>query len=90
MRLIPHIVLAGVLTGCMMIAPVPTVPGPASCGAGSLQNLVGLSVTILPPQGPWSAVRIIRPGEMVTMDYNPSRLNVRVNRDDRILELTCG
>ena len=91
MRVIRHFVLASVLTGCVMVAPpAPNPPQPASCGARSLQNLVGLSVRVLPPQGQWSAVRIIRPGDMVTMDYSPSRLNVRVNMADRILELTCG
>lgn len=93
MRLIPLLFVA--LAGCMTFppvppTPVPQMPAPDACGAASLQNLVGLSVRVLPPQGPSSTVRVIRPGQMVTMDYSATRLNARVDETGQILELTCG
>ena len=35
-------------------------------------------------------VRVIRPGQAVTMDYRLERLNVHVNARKRITRLTCG
>ena len=92
MRLMPLALLSALLAGCVMVTPPPPppLPDPGNCGAASMQNLVGLPVRVLPRQGTWSAIRIIRPGDMVTMDYSASRLNVRVDRAGRIMDLTCG
>lgn len=35
-------------------------------------------------------VRYIAPGDVVTMDYSPSRLNVELGADGRIARLHCG
>lgn len=35
-------------------------------------------------------VRMIRPGEMVTQDYQANRLNVRVDKAGKPVELSCG
>ena len=34
--------------------------------------------------------RVLPPGAMATQDYNPSRLNVDLDRNDRIINLRCG
>ncbi len=34
--------------------------------------------------------RVIRPDSMVTMDYIPERLNIRLNEDGIISEQDCG
>lgn len=36
------------------------------------------------------AIRWIRPGQAVTMDYSPSRLNIKVDASERIEGFTCG
>lgn len=36
------------------------------------------------------SIRVIRPGDVVTMDYRPDRLNVEVGEDGRIKRLRCG
>lgn len=36
------------------------------------------------------AVRYIRPGDMVTMDFSAERLNVHIGPDERIVDLRCG
>lgn len=35
-------------------------------------------------------VRVIGPDMMVTMDFRSDRLNVRVDKDGKIIEITCG
>jgi hypothetical protein len=34
--------------------------------------------------------RIIGPGQAVTQDYNPDRLNIEVDETNRIIRLRCG
>ncbi|MGV8985448.1 MAG: I78 family peptidase inhibitor [Cypionkella sp.] len=65
-------------------------PSTASCGADGLAAYIGRPATSLPASGPWGAVRVIRPGMMVTMDYSATRLNVHVDGAGKILKLTCG
>jgi hypothetical protein len=36
------------------------------------------------------AIRWIRPGQAVTMDYSPSRLNIKVDASERIEGFSCG
>lgn len=90
---LPVIVLAALLQGCTLTPPAPVpVPMPpvGSCGAAGLQGLVGSPVALLPADGPWGTLRVIRPGQMVTMDYSESRLNATVDGRDIILTLACG
>ncbi|MDB5679593.1 I78 family peptidase inhibitor [Sphingomonas bacterium] len=35
-------------------------------------------------------LRVIRPGQMVTMDFLEDRLNVHIDADGRILSFNCG
>lgn len=37
-----------------------------------------------------SQVRVIAPGQMVTMDYIPVRVNIHVNERNAITRITCG
>lgn len=34
--------------------------------------------------------RVLPPGAFVTQDYNPGRLNIDLDRNDRIINLRCG
>ena len=89
--LIPLLVAATVLQACMHVLPEP-IPQPdlTSCHAVGLEGLIGASVSLLPTYGSWTSVRIIYPGQMVTMDYSPTRLNVLVNAAGIIQSLNCG
>ena len=71
-----------------VVAPDPGVPG--TCAAAGLQNLIGQDVSALAAVLLPEPVRIIRPDEMVTMDFNPNRTNIRLDENDRIVEITCG
>ena len=37
-----------------------------------------------------AAARIIRPGQAVTMDFSPARLNLLLDGNDRIVRAYCG
>ena len=85
---------AGVLAAC----DVPTVPpggGPdfpsdGACGAADLQYLVGEPAARLAAMTFPSPTRIVRPGDAVTQDYSPQRLNIFIDLKEKISSLTCG
>lgn len=37
-----------------------------------------------------SAVRVVRPGDVVTMDYRVDRVNIKVNERNAIVGVSCG
>lgn len=60
------------------------------CGAANLASLIGEPVSRFSTQARQGPARVIRPGQPVTMDYNPLRLNVLLDAEDRIVGLSCG
>lgn len=94
--LILSLTAAGLLAGCdattNWVMPGPPVPVPVtdSCGATALQPLIGQPVTVLPDAGVWSSIRVIRPGQAVTMDFSATRLNVEVDAAGRMIRIFCG
>lgn len=70
-------------------------PPPASCDATPVQGLVGeAAADELVEQARTDAgadsVRVLRPGQAVTLEFNGARLNVEVDEDNRIVSLRCG
>ena len=71
----------------------PEAAGP--CDSSSLGDLVGrmptqeLGAEALRRSGA-RALRWIRPGDAVTMDYRPDRLNVRLDARHRVEGFSCG
>lgn len=62
-----------------------------TCGSNALNPYVGDSIWLVPPSlTEGDLIRIIRSGDAVTMDYNQERLNISLNDDDEIVEVTCG
>lgn len=91
------ILTAALLQACTLTPPLLVgdpilVPQPdlSSCGATGLDGLVGSSVSLLPEDGAWTTLRVIKPGQMVTMDFNAARLNVNVDDAGKVLSLSCG
>lgn len=66
------------------------VADPALCGADRMAHLTGGPATSLPGDEVDGPLRLIRPGDMVTEDFNPARLNVALDAQDHITSLTCG
>ena len=75
--------------------PSATTRPADGCGAGRLQARVGKpagsdpAATIKGELG-HEPIRVIRPGEMVTMDHRPDRLNIELGEDGRIKAVRCG
>jgi hypothetical protein len=70
--------------------PLPPANNLASCGADDLQYLVGRPGVVLDGMRFSQDVRVIQFGMAVTMDYNPTRLNIWLDRRDVIERVTCG
>ena len=75
--------------------PYPGVADPApggvnQCGALDLQYLLGAPARDLETIRFNKPVRVIRPGMAVTMDFSPERLNIQIDREGRISQVTCG
>lgn len=71
-------------------APPPDPAVPDTCGLSGVAGLTGGKVGRLPDAGGWQSLRVIRPGQAVTMDFSPTRLNVELDGTDRILRMSCG
>lgn len=80
------------LGACVVVAGTGPEPrGEAGdCGAAALQHLVGQHESVLAAMTFPAPTRIIHPGQAVTMDYLPSRLNIEIGQDGRIIRVRCG
>ncbi|RYG30157.1 MAG: Elastase inhibitor AFLEI Flags: Precursor [Burkholderiales bacterium] len=78
------------------VEPAPPVATPAdpamadTCNMAQYTALVGKPVTDagVPAAGP--SVRIIKPGDQVTMDFSEARLNIDVDAAGVITGMRCG
>lgn len=90
-----RILLAVALAAGAACATVPAESGSGACDADVLGDLVGrepsqsLGEEALRRSGA-RTLRWIRPGDAVTMDYSPSRLNIRLDARHRIEGFSCG
>lgn len=88
--------LLGMLAGVALVActpfptPIPDLPPDDACGAPGLQDLVGQPASILATMKFTTQVRILRPGDPMTEDYSPTRLNIMIDLQERIDAVTCG
>jgi glucose/arabinose dehydrogenase len=71
-------------------APPSTDPAADTCNMAQYASLVGQPSTDagVPPAS--ATVRIIRPGDQVTMDFQATRLNIEVGADGMITAVRCG
>ena len=70
----------------------PSIPPPQSdtCDAGPLANLIGQERTALERVLIMREVRLIRPGDVITQEVRPARINIEIGTDGRIASLYCG
>jgi hypothetical protein len=88
----------GLTAACTVDAqmlPTPSPPPPSlthsgGCGAGGLQGLVGQPESVLAGRRFSQPLRVIPPGQAVTMDYSPARLNIEIDARGRIAAVHCG
>ncbi|KJZ18700.1 I78 family peptidase inhibitor [Loktanella sp. S4079] len=85
--IIPFFVL---LAACAPAAPtLPTVTED-SCNANTYSDLIGQDATALEKVLILGMVRVIRPDDMVTMDFRPERINFRIDDSEKISAIRCG
>lgn len=85
---------ATTLGGCAPVAPLPGLPS-GECSTTALGNMVGRIATPMlveraKRRAGASMVRVLRPGQIVTMEYRNGRLNVNVDDKNRVQRFTCG
>ena len=92
--LILFVTAATLLQACDMTMfttqPVAPPVDLSSCSAEGMRVLIGREVSLLPDGGGWSSHRVIYPGQAVTQDFSPTRLNLYVNADGIVQSLNCG
>jgi len=83
---------AGLLTvACAPVEPMPPADGPSQCKADQYQRFVGRHRSELPPRPADETWRVTCTTCPVTMDYNPSRLNILYEESSEIIrEVKCG
>ncbi len=84
--------LAAMVAGCGTTqAPTQRTAssaGPDTCNAAAYQNLIGQDAVVdlsLP-----EPKRTYRLGDPVTTDFNPARLNIKLDDTDTIVAIDCG
>ena len=76
---------------CAPVEPMPPMDGPNQCKADQYQRYVGRHRSELPAQPEGAVWRVTCTTCPVTMDYNPSRLNVFFEQSSGIIrEVKCG
>ncbi len=60
------------------------------CDASGLQHLVSQPARVLELEKFGGDVRIIRPGEAVTMEYVPGRMIIQIDQNEIIATVYCG
>jgi peptidase inhibitor I78 family protein len=88
--------LAGCGTTIQWFPPIAPEQAPeGTCDPRHLSRLVGRPGT--PELGAEAQrrsgsarLRWIRPGDMVTMDFSPQRLNIRLDASNRVESFACG
>lgn len=103
-KVLPPVIAGLLLAGCAGMGappshesapPPPRVESRGECGAAQVQDRVGRAYSealgeAIHAESGAAAMRVIRPGDAVTLDYRPDRLNVRLDDDDVITEIGCG
>ena len=102
MNRIPGAALLLLAVACTMTAEgEPPAGGSAEPAAGQDCNVEGLHDLVGRPataelgaealrRSHARTMRWIRPGDVVTMDYSPQRLNINLDAQGRVERFTCG
>lgn len=94
-RLSAALLLALPMAACAPMPPQGAPPQAAQCIADAAGWAIGKGVSdeiverVRVDTGSQS-VRVIRPGQAVTMDYRHDRVNIKLNERDAIVGVSCG
>ena len=91
MSRLPLLLLPLLVLACMPREPAPEPGNPmTTCGADGWQHLVGQSGDVLAAAQFPAPMRVLRPGDITTMEFLAERLNVAVDEQNRITRVYCG
>lgn len=102
MRYRPHLcvstlflLVAGCTTAVVQTPPPPPAPLTGSCVAEDANRAIGqaasdANVERATLDAGAKAARVIRPGQAITEDFSPDRLNIHLDERERIVRLNCG
>lgn len=68
----------------------PTIHDLSACDADQYRGLIGQDATALERVLILQPVRVIRPGQAITMDYMERRINFDVDANNRVVNIHCG
>lgn len=71
------------------------LPGGKSCDAQPAQNLVGQAFSDsagadVRDRSGSDVVRVLKPGQVMTLEYNPARVNIIIDGQGKISAIRCG
>ena len=78
------------LAACTQAEISDPLPEDDTCNAAPRAALIGEDATALERVLIMEKVRVLRPGDAMTMDYWPDRINFMIDGDNRIARITCG
>jgi hypothetical protein len=85
---------AVLLAACSPLPAEPPSSGSgtaASCNADALSTeFVGQDASVVFATTFTAPVRVIRPGDAVTEDFNPARINFVLDANERVKQVYCG
>ncbi len=98
------LVVAALMTGCASQgqppapsgSPAPAEPAPSGlCNAQPAQSAVGQNSTasvveLARVRSGAQMARVLRPGQIITKEFNAQRLNLEVDANGRIVAVRCG
>ena len=87
--------LALVLMGCAPMPPQPSPPYTGQCDASKATWAIGKAATAdvverIRVETGSQVARVLKPGQVVTMEYSAARVNINVNERNAITGVTCG
>ena len=91
--------LLALLTGCSSVdsnkTPAPPANPNGGCNAELVQGMLGQTATAEQVEQARQhagarSVRVLAPGDAVTLDYNSQRLNIDIDEAEVIERISCG
>lgn len=87
--------LLALLTACSSQPTPPATEVSGDCSTEHVQGVLGQHASAerieqLQQQTHAKTLRVLAPGDAVTLDYNPQRLNIDIDESEVIIRLSCG
>ena len=85
-------ILKLIALGLLLLGSAACVPETQSnsCGATGLGALIGQDRTVLHTKKFATPLRVVEFGQPITMDFNPERLNIDIDKNGLISRVWCG